>query len=227
MDESHRLKPMTANLDARVFETIFHETEPLRKKLAFNIDARKFGVDYKEILSCFNVKFIWAYNQYLSKHDTTNIGDLKGYIIRALETYQYRLMRSSYQAKFKDHHTMLNIDDPAFQESTVITTTAYEPPIENDPEDLYSKALDYLKNNLSGDAFFILELELNPPDYILREAKEMGKNIKKGLPCSLIAEYLGWDDDPQVIDYLKKLKQEIKAGLEEAKEYFSNSELKR
>ena len=53
--EENRLKQMPENYDRAVFESIYSKTKNLRNKLAYGIDARRFGVDQDEIKSWFDV----------------------------------------------------------------------------------------------------------------------------------------------------------------------------
>ena len=61
--EHHRLKPM-GNYPVELFNSLYAQTHGLRRKLASQIDASKFGVDYQEVLSWFDVKFLFIFSKY-------------------------------------------------------------------------------------------------------------------------------------------------------------------
>lgn len=204
MDESHRLKEMPAEYDQALFNQLFKETRELRQKLAFEIDARKFGVDYREVLSWFDVKFLYAFNKYYGDER------LKGYIINSLRTFKLRIVKNSYQTK---HQVNNSIDiDETFD-------LAYD-----EPED-YNKPLlevvqKYFKDRLSPDALLLWEIELSPPPYILEKlANPENKKIPK-CPDELILEYLGIPCNDNSLNYLKSLRSDIKDITKRAKEYF-------
>lgn len=208
MDESHRLKPMDEGYNRKLFLSIYKETAALRRKLAFDIDSRKFGVDYREILSWFDVKLLFVFQKY--QHDEK----VKGYVINALRTYKHRIIMNSYLPKNELHQTMDVNDCYELSEFTE------EPNFIVEEDTQLSIAKRYLKTIISEDAFFLLELELNPPPYILNQlANPEQKKIPKP-NAEIIAEYLGIDDNEFAIDYIEKLRKEIKVGIDKANSYF-------
>lgn len=209
MDESNRLKQLPNDLDVALFNKLYKETKSLMRKLAFEIDARKFGVDYNEILSWFDVKFIYTFNKYYGNPR------LKGYIINSLKTYKLRIVKNSYQQKYLIHETS-DIDE-CFELS-------YEEP-ESSTSHLLEVIQNYFKNRLTPDAFLLWELELNPPPYIL--IKLQGPNAKIPKPSDeLILEYLGIEVDDRGLIYLSSLRKEIKDITKRAKEYFQYKSIK-
>lgn len=210
MDESHRLLPMKENYDEKLFNELYKKCTPLMKKLAYEIDSRKFGVEYQEILSWFKVKFIFAFNKYFEKEPER----LLGYIINSLQMYKYRIMRSSYQAKYHDHASQIDITELRNYENIV----SNEGP---GPRDLFLEvALGFLQNRLSKDALLILELELEPPDYIRQEMIDLGKSLNTKIPDDVIADFLGFNNSQAAVRHIRNLRDEIKAGVKLAKEYF-------
>lgn len=211
MDESNRLNLMPENYDKALFEEIYKETKALRKKLAFEIDARKFGVDQKEILSWFDVKFIFAFNKYY--------GDprLKGYIINSLKTYKLRIVKNSYQKQYQVNDTV------DINESFDLS---YDEP-ENYNLHLLEVVQSYFRNRLTPDAMLLWEIELNYPPYILDRLtnQEDTKKIPKASD-ELILEYLGIEFTEHNVSYLKELRKDIKDITNRAKEYFQYKQIK-
>jgi hypothetical protein len=214
-DESHRLKKMSDGYDQRLFLQIYKETSSLRRKLAYDIDPRKFGVDYKEVLSWFDVKFIFVFHKYQDNDK------LKGYIINALRTFKYHIIKNSYLPKNMLHQTVDITEIYDLQEPSEEGGTFFE-----NRNSLLEMGKNYLKSILSEDAFFLFELELNPPPYILlRLINPEQKKIPKP-SAELIAEYLGIkENDKEAVEYIKKLRKEIKDGIEEAHEHFLKMDL--
>lgn len=199
MDESHRLKCMPENYDKALFNQLYKETRELRQKLAFEIDSRKFGVDHKEVLAWFDVKFIYAFNKYYGDER------LKGFIINTLRTFKLRVVKNSYQNKFQIHVNAIDIND------------AYDLCIEeegpSETSSLFKEVEKYFRDRLSIMAYTIWEIELNPPPYILKHFKNQTRIPK--LPDELVEDYLGISQQE-----LRNYRAEIKEVTALAKKYF-------
>jgi len=215
--EHHRLKPMKPGYDEKLFNELYKKTTPLRKKLAYEIDARKFGVDYQEILSWFDVKFIHTFNKYWD----TEPERLMGYIINALSTYKYRIMRSSYQVKYHNHASQVDITE-LYNHNEIVNLheTNHE-----EREDYLGRVMDFMKGKLTDDAILVLEIELTPPPFILDAMEDLGKKEGQRIPHNLIADYLGFGDSPNMVSYIKDLRAEIRSATLLAKKYFEGNQL--
>ena len=77
-------------------------------------------------------------------------------------------------------------------------------------------ALNFLKEKLCDDAFLLLEIELNPPPYIMSKVK----NLQTKIPTKLIAEYLELEPIKNSIQFINDLRREIQFQIERAREYF-------
>jgi hypothetical protein len=210
--EEHRLKPMQEGYDEKLFNKIYKETTSLRKKLAYNIDARKFGVDYHEVLSWFDVKFIFSFNKYYGQKDNDI---LKGYIIQSLQMFKHRISRMSYSKK-----SLIN-NKVEVSDFTEFENYIYE---DEKTEDLFMDiTLEYFKTQLTRDAFFLLQLQLNPPLYILDKLAEKEKFDINRISNDLILDYL--DLEFKTSNYIDNLKKEIRRVTRSAKEYFNNKPL--
>lgn len=216
MDESHRLKEMKPGYDERLFEKLLKECTPLIKKLAYNIDNRRFGVDKDEVESWFRVKFTYAFNKYFD----TEPERLKGYIISSLQMYSTRVISNSYKPEFVDHASQIDITE--LYDETLIDSDDDSDPMAH--EYYLQLAIDYLKKNISPDALLILELELNPPKWIHRELEDLEKKPNAKIPHAIIAEYLGLPEGGD--QYVRHLRDtEIYPAVEAAREHFKNLKL--
>lgn len=206
MEES-RLKPMKENYDPKLFNDYYERTEALRNKLAFGIDARRFGVDHAEIKSWFDVKFIYVYNKY---HGVKSDEMLLGYILNSLKLFKTRIIKAAYTVK--NSQNIVSTDNELYIEN--------KPDEDNSSEFFNAKlstALSFLKENLSENAYQVLDIQLNPPPYILNKLREMGiKNTTK-IPNSLYAEYFELGVSPEAINFIAKLHKEIRNGIKLAR----------
>lgn len=211
--EENRLTPMPDNYDVKLFNRIYKETDGLRRKLAYGIDARRFGVDYKEILSWFDVKFIHAFNRYQNQH---NPDVLKGHIITSLQFFRNRILRFSYSQKAQIHNT---IDlDQTFNCKEIEVGIGYD-----ETQTLLSLAMSTLKTHLSREAYRVLQIEMDPPLYIIDKLSE--KNNTRKIPSNLIADYLGWGTETEGVRKVNLCRKEIKSSVDEVRQYFSQVEI--
>jgi hypothetical protein len=201
--EEHRLKPMGA-YDSNLFNELFKATEALRKKLASEVNCKRFGLEYSDMLSWFNIKFIFVFNKYVNEMPKER---LKGFIINALRTYKNKILRYSYQNKFLNNPIEL-----------IETYELYENMQDSDytqkQSDMLEVTYKYMKMQLSNDAFQVFDIELSPPVYILERMKDREKLTK--IPPQLIAEYLGYGNSAAAVKYISNLRQEIKGAIKEA-----------
>lgn len=210
--EIHRLKPMKKGYDEQLFNRLYKETESLRKSLVFQINPRRFGVTSDIIYSWFDDKFIWVFNKY---YGTCTPDQLKGRMINSLSTFKFRVLRKAYSKNnlYANEIDMMRLDDFDASIANIIPDRT-----EMGNHDLFLElALTYLKKNLCDDALLVLDLELNPPPFIM----ERMSNPKTKIPAKLIAEYLDLEPSKDSIGFINDLRREIKYWTEEAKEYFS------
>lgn len=212
--EHHRLKPMKEGYDQELFNKLYKETSALRRKLAFQIDSRKFGVDYQEILSWFDVKFIHTFNKYWDKEPKR----LMGYIINSLQTYKYRVMRSSYQVKYHTHAHQLDI-------TTVYGETDIKDETSEDiqrREFYMDRIMQYMKDKLTDDALLVLQVQLNPPPFIAEQMEDEGKKQNTNIPSDILIDFLGLSSSENAEAYIKDLRKQIRKATNNCAAFFSN-----
>lgn len=211
--EENRLKPMIEGYDEQLFNTLFKKTDSLRKKLASGIDAKRFGVEFEDVVSWFNTKFIFVFTKYYDNPE--NI--LLGYIINSLQTYKNRILRKAYTTQFSQ--TIISTDD-------VFTYQAHLSEEQQSPKDTYyTELMQFMKRHLSDNAYCLLEVQLNPPPFIIsRQIENDNERIHK-IPDQLLLEYFDLGLTNKSYIYLESLKKEIKKATQYAKEYFKNNPL--
>ena len=207
--EIHRLIPMKVGYDELLFNKLYKETEALRNLLTYQIDHRRYGVTSDIIKSWFDDKFIFVFNKYYGEIEE---GQLKGRIINALRTFKFRMLRKAY-SKYNIYNNIVRLEG----ENRLINIIPLN--TETSEHEIFLElALKYLKKNLCDDAFLVLELELNPPTYILNNLK----SYKTKIPAKLIAEYLDLEPTRDSSLYITDLRSEISYYTEQAKEHFTN-----
>ena len=214
--EENRLTPMCKNYDAELFNQLYKDTEQLRKKLAWQIDCRRYGVDYREVLSWFDVKFIYVFNKYYPIQKDHGI--LKGNLIQALQFFKNRILRKGY-SKSNMYNSMVDIETIYNMKETHID-------LEFDEQREFLKiALDFLKNHLSEEAYKILEIEINPPLYIVQELANQSKYTTTKIPSTMISKYMGWGLNLKSINKVDNYRKDIKRAINLARSYYYESDL--
>lgn len=215
--EENRLKPMPSNYDVDLFNELYAKTRKLTAKLSSEIDHRRFGVEKQDIMSWFDVKFIFAFNKYHESKPEY----LLGYIINSLMMYKNRILRGAYTIKNSQH--IMNIEDRMKFEKIVGVEEdiAFEPSQDYD----YQRLMEFLKDTISDNAMNVLEIQLNPPPFICTRLMESGAKKITKIPNEIYAEYFELGISKNAIKYIEILKREIKYGIELAKVHFEKERL--
>lgn len=211
MEES-RLKPMKPGYDEKLFVKLFEETRLLRHSLARGIDTRRFGVDHEEVVSWFDVKFIYAFNRYCDEK-TPDL--LKAYIINALRFFKIRVIKSAYTVAHSQ--SILCIDDVFGLEDS----ESEDPEVEQNQDELLDRTMHFMKQNLSDNALMLLEIQLQPPLWVQKKAAEEGIHNFTKIPNALYAEYLELGTGKQATKMIEYLKQEINSVIRMARSHFN------
>lgn len=204
---------MAEGYDVQLFNQLYKDTEGLRKKLASGIDCRRFGLPYDEVLSFFDVKFIYTFNKY---HDEpANI--LKAQIIKSLQNFKQRILRKAYTVKHSQNivsvETLLTYDENLIEEHP-----------ENDPRDYYyNTIMKFMEGHLSENAFLIFQVQLNPPPFVLKRINPGEDKDLQKIPDEVLLEYFDLGFTEKSYKYLTHLKKEIRNAIAYAKVKFKAS----
>jgi len=211
--EIHRLKPMKEGYSVQLFNDLYKQTSKLRKKLASQIDYRRYGVTPDIIESWFDDKFIYVFNKHFDNKDTDV---LKGFIINSLQVFKYRVLRGAYSKEAEYHSNLITLDG----EQDLINIIPDNSQISNG--DLFLDLVtEFMKDRLSADAYLVFQIELNPPPFILSKLPKSNSRI----PNDLLSKFLDLPICNKNKKYLSSLRKEIAIQTEIAKEYFSNTTL--
>jgi hypothetical protein len=203
MLEVSRLKPMAPDYDEQLFNRLYSETKPLRIKLAKGIDCRRFGLFFDDILSFFDVKFIFVFN----KHYNEPPEKLKAFIINALTNFKQRILRAAYTMKFSQN--IVSFEEICTNEDFV-EEKSYR-------DHYYEKMMTFMRCKLSDNAYTLLEVQLNPPPYILRKINPgKDKGLQK-IPDHVLLEYFDLGQGVNAYKLLGRLRKEIRQAIHQAK----------
>jgi hypothetical protein len=204
--ELHRLTPMQEGYDQALFNELYKKTHNLRESLIYQIDESRFGVTKDELRSWFDDKFIFVFNKYFGKLDNQV---LLGYIINSLKTFKLKVLRRSYQANNAIALNTINLEDL----SMFNITEDYR---DDNQELLFNLAMEFLQKTLSREAWELLQIQLNPPLFILSKLKNRDSRI----PGDLILQFLGEEVTPSNRNLIRDIRNEIKQAIDMARENF-------
>lgn len=208
--EENRLKPM-GKYDPAVFNEIYQKTQKLKEKLASQISHQRFGLTHEDMLSWFDVKIIYIFNKYHQKH---NPDVLLGHVIRGLQFFKCRVLRSAYTHKYTQ--TIMPILEYEDYEEALVEEDAH-----NSNKDLYYElVIEFMQKNLSENAFELFMVQINPTPYILKKLNEEDLSHTK-IPNRILVEYFDLSPTEEAFKYIGNLSQEIKETLVKAREHFN------
>lgn len=211
--EENRLTPMIEGYDPKVFNKLYSKTDNLRRKLTSEIDHRRFGLSYEDILSWFDVKFIFAFNKYYDKY---NEDILLGHLIRSLQFFKQRILRSAYTQKYSQ--SIVQVESIITLEDSL---TENHPGDESN-HDYAGELKEFMKSHLSANAYELLDVQLNPPPYILSKLNtHRDANLQK-IPDEILLDYFDLGVSDRAYKYLGNLKKEIRNTINYAKLHFNN-----
>ena len=93
--EINRLKELPEDYDVELFNFYYKSMTPLIRKLAKNIDPRRFNVSRDIIISYFYDKLLYVFRKYYNL-STENPEKFKATIISSLQLYKTRLLINAY-----------------------------------------------------------------------------------------------------------------------------------
>ena len=207
--EIHRLTTMKDGYPVELFNKLYKETEGLRKALTYQIDHRRYGVTSDIVKSWFDDKFIFVFNKHFEEHEPDV---LKGFIINSLKTFKMRILRKAYSIEGEFYGSCVTMDG----EYDLLNILPDNNITTNEPT-FYDLTIQYMKKNLSDNAYMLFQIQIDPPPYILSRIDSSNSRI----PNKLVAEFLNIDSNETDADrYIKSLKKEITNAIKSAKEYF-------
>lgn len=204
--ELHRLTPMKEGYDEALFNKLYKLTRPVIRNLVRGIDHKRFNLPPDIITSYFNDKFLFVFNKY---YGTCSEEHLQANILKALTIYKNKLLREAYGERAEANQNTQSLEDLYDNNKE----------LEDDSEEVQAKEEhmkmieDYMRKNLTHDAFDIFQLIMNPPD-ILIDPADKGKRISN-------MQLLTFFELPRTkasLKYISELRQDIDYWINRARD---------
>lgn len=203
--EEHRLKPMQEGYDEELFNRLYRELTPLKRKLASQINTKTLNIEYDELLSWFDVKFLFVFNRYVEEGKSDNL--VKGHLISALQLYKNRILKYLISQKNSVNINNVDIDDLNNLTHSIVDYQHSEEKL------FYDLIVSFMKHNLSIEAYRMFVIEYNPPLYIINK---LSGNTSR-ITTNVIRDYMGLPDTKKVASYIRQLRNEVKDTIELAR----------
>lgn len=208
--EIHRLKEMDS-YNEELFNKLFKNMKPLIKKLAKNIDARRFNVTTDIIQSYFYDKFIFVFNKYQNEYPEER---LKATLLSSLCTFKNRLLKSAYGELAEYNQSLSKLED-LYEDSKEWVDDSEEESLKEERLELLYK---YMRSNLEPDAYLIFQIQLDPPPMI----KSILKNDNSKISIIHILDFLDLPRTKTNYDIISGYRKDIAYFLEKAKTDLGN-----
>lgn len=206
--EINRLKELPEGYDVNLFNFYYKSMTPLIRKLARNIDPRRFNVSRDIIISYFYDKLHHVFRKYYHL-STENPEKFKATIISSLQLYRTRLLINAYSKQSVDFNAELSSFEDCFEcDKESLPDTPEEERIK---EENIKSMHDFMRTNLTGDAYLLFQLQMSPPPFFYR------KEGKPKLTTSLLLEFFDLPKTKPYIKYISELNKEINEAIEDMK----------
>jgi len=205
--ENHRLTPMVKH-DPKVFNSIYKDTRALVKKLSFNIDHQRLNVTPDIVESWFDDKLIFSFNKYYGKMSNDI---LKGHVINSLQLFRNRILKGAYTQKSLFNQNFIDLGE----DNELINIIPDVDEVSN-KEALLNLMHSFIEKEVSRDAYYIFQLEMDPPPYILSRIPNRNSRISN----RLLIEFCDLPYSNKAVNYISTLRSEITESIKKAQNYF-------
>ena len=203
--EEHRLRPMQEGYDEELFNRLYQELIPLKRKLASQINTKTLNIEYDELLSWFDVKFLFVFNRYIGEGKSDDL--VKGHLISALQLYKNRILKFLISKKNSVNIHTVDITEVNNLSYSLVDYQHSEEKI------FYDLIISFMKETLSIEAYKMFAIEYNPPLYIINKLEGNTNRIT----TKVIMDYLGLPDTKEVLSYIRQLRNEVRNAIELAR----------
>lgn len=203
--ELHRLKPMQ-DYDEAMFNRLYKVCKPVIRNLTKQIDYKRFNLTPDIISSYFWDKMLFVFNKY---YGTCSENVLKARILSSLATFKNKLLRFAYGEVAEYNQNLFKLED-LFDNDKELEDDEEETKAK---EDMLELLYDYMKANLSSDAYMLFEVLVTPPPYIKERMPKSGR-----ITNILLVEFFDMPRTKNSIKYISELKADIQYWEEKAKE---------
>jgi len=203
--ELHRLKVME-DYDEMLFNKLYRNLKPLVKRLARNVDERRFNVPNDVIQSYFWDKFLYVFNKYQGEYSEEH---LRATLISSLMTFKNRLLRKAYTEQSEYYQALTSMEDLFDDSKELIEDHSESELIQARMDRLYT----FMRNNLSPDAFLLFEVQNDPPEFI----KDMMKTQNSKPSIIMLLDFFDLPRTKTHSNFITALRKEIEITVEKAK----------
>lgn len=206
--ELHRLKCMD-DYDELRFNRLYRKLKPLIKKLAKNVDARRYNVSPDIIQSYFVDKFLFVFNKYQAEYDDNR---LQATLISSLTTFKNRLLRKAYGEQSEYFQSLVSLDQ-LFDDSKE-DNIPDEDLSRDTAKERANQLMAFMRKNLSPDAFLLFEVQIDPPPFIKAQMKtDMSK-----VSIMMLIDFFGLVRTKSSSNYISSLRKDIDFYIKKAGE---------
>lgn len=203
--ELHRLKPMK-EYDENVFNRMYKICKPVIRNLSRQIDYKRFNLTSDIINSYFWDKMLFVFNKY---YGTCSEEHLKARILASLSTFKNKLLRSAYGEQAEYNQSLFKLED-LFDNDKEIEDDTEE---EKAKSEMLKLMYDYMKKNLSSDAYLVFEVLITPPPFIV---EKLGTSSR--ITNIMLIEFFDMPRTKDSMRYISELRQDIQYWEDRAKE---------
>lgn len=204
--ELHRLTEFT-HYDPKVFNRIYGQCKPLIRKLAKQIDARRYNVSRDIIISYFEDKLLYVYNKYQDRYDENR---LKATILSSLSIYKNKLLRAAYNSQAEFNQELTSFEDVLERDKELvddIETVEMR-------EDIHERFHQYMREHLTEDEYLVFVTQLEPPPFIQSRMK-LGK-----VTVEHLIDFFGLPRNTHSVKMINRYRKHIKEALKLAEKEF-------
>ena len=207
--EINRLKELPKEYDVELFNFYYKSMTPLIRKLAKNIDPRRFNVSRDIIISYFYDKLLYVFRKYYNL-STENPEKFKATIISSLQLYKTRLLINAYSKQSLDFNVAIASFEDCFEGAKEDLSDLSED--ERVKQERISEIHEFMRANLSADAYLLFHLQMSPPPFFYSEES------KPRLTTSSLLDFFELPKTKLYIKYISTLNKEIHEAIEDMKE---------
>lgn len=211
--ELHRIKDFNQSYNVELFNKLYKNMRPLMKRLAKQVDSKRFNVTPDIILSYFSDKFVYVFDKYQKVYDEEH---LKAALLSSLSTFKNRLLRSAYTEQAEINQQVSQLEDLFDNDKEFIDDTEEYEIKENRLKAIY----DYMEKHLSSDAYLIFQIQMDPPEYI----RERMKTDNSKISLMLMLDFFELPRTKRNANWISEIRKDIDYWLEKAKSDLRNKE---
>ena len=222
--EIHRLKPLNfSSKEEEQFERLYREARGYIRKLARNINCKKYRVSPDILVSYFEDKLLYVWDKYKDEYPDYN--HLKSIVFKSLGVFKNKLLSKAYTKRAEFYDNLQSWDAMLYEtvhenpymddEDSNDLITDIEDEVEEDKTSLLGYIDEYLKEKLTIDEYLLLSIELDPPAYFL----ERMKTPRSKVSSALLIEFFELPRTKGSVALISRMRKHIREVLQETRHH--------